>query len=101
MGVNLLFALTRRAARALGEDYDTEVVEMHHRLKKDAPSGTALRLLEIILEERRLEPSPLRHGRQGITGERRPRRSASTPCAGATSSATTPCFSPAPASGSS
>lgn len=70
VGVNLLFALTRRATRVLGEEYDTEVVEMHHRLKKDAPSGTAVRLLEIILEERRLEASALRHGRQGITGER-------------------------------
>jgi 4-hydroxy-tetrahydrodipicolinate reductase len=70
VGVNLLFALTRRAARALGEDYDTEVIEMHHRMKKDAPSGTAARLLEIILEERKLERSALRHGRSGITGER-------------------------------
>lgn len=70
VGVNLLFALTRRAARALGEDYDTEVVEMHHRHKKDAPSGTAARLLEIILEERKLDQSSLRHGRQGVTGER-------------------------------
>ena len=71
VGVNLLFALTRRATRTLGEDYDTEVVEMHHRLKKDAPSGTAMRLLEIILEERKLESSALRYGRQGITGERK------------------------------
>ena len=70
VGVNLLFALTRRAARALGGDYDTEVVEMHHRLKKDAPSGTAVRLLEIILEERKLDQAALRHGRRGITGER-------------------------------
>lgn len=70
VGVNLLFALTRQAARVLGEDYDAEVIEMHHRLKKDAPSGTAARLLEIILEERRLDPKAVRHGRQGITGER-------------------------------
>jgi len=70
VGVNLLFALTRRAARALGDEYDTEVVEMHHRMKKDAPSGTAERLLEIILEERRLDRDALRHGRKGITGER-------------------------------
>jgi len=70
VGVNLLFALTARAARALGEDFDTEVVEMHHRMKKDAPSGTAERLLEIILEARRLERGALRHGRQGIAGPR-------------------------------
>ena len=70
VGVNLLFALTRRATQVLGADYDTEVVEMHHRFKKDAPSGTAARLLEIILEERKLSGSALRHGRSGITGER-------------------------------
>lgn len=70
VGVNLLFALTRRAASVLGADYDAEVIEMHHRFKKDAPSGTAARLLEIILDERKLDASALRHGRQGITGER-------------------------------
>jgi 4-hydroxy-tetrahydrodipicolinate reductase len=72
VGVNLLFALTRRAAQVLGSDYDAEVIEMHHRFKKDAPSGTAARLLEIILEERKLTAESLRHGRQGITGERKP-----------------------------
>lgn len=72
VGVNLLFALTRRAAGLLGPDYDAEVVEMHHRFKKDAPSGTAARLLEIILEERKLGREALRHGREGITGERKP-----------------------------
>lgn len=71
VGVNLLFALTRRAAGVLGADYDAEVVEMHHRFKKDAPSGTAARLLEIILEERKLGADALRHGRSGITGERK------------------------------
>ncbi len=72
VGVNLLFALTRRATQVLGADYDTEVIEMHHRFKKDAPSGTAARLLELILEERKLNASALRHGRSGITGERTP-----------------------------
>lgn len=70
VGVNLLFALTRRAAGVLGADYDAEVIEMHHRFKKDAPSGTAARLLEIILEERQLTATALRHGREGIVGER-------------------------------
>lgn len=70
IGVNVLFALTRRAAAILGSDYDAEVIEMHHRFKKDAPSGTAARLLEIILEERKLGREALRHGREGITGER-------------------------------
>lgn len=70
VGVNLLFALTQRAAAVLGSDYDAEVIEMHHRFKKDAPSGTAARLLEVILQERKLNASALRHGREGITGER-------------------------------
>jgi 4-hydroxy-tetrahydrodipicolinate reductase len=72
VGVNLLFSLTQRAARILGADYDAEVIEMHHRFKKDAPSGTAARLLEIILQERHLTPAALRHGRKGLTGERSP-----------------------------
>ncbi len=72
IGVNLLFALTRRATAILGPDYDTEVIEMHHRFKKDAPSGTAARLLEIILEERKLGAEALRHGREGMTGARQP-----------------------------
>ena len=70
VGVNVLFALTQQAARILDAGYDAEVVEMHHRFKKDAPSGTAARLLEIILEERKLTAAALRHGREGITGER-------------------------------
>ncbi len=73
IGVNLLFGLTRQAARVLDANYDAEVIEMHHRFKKDAPSGTAARLLEIILEERKLGADALRHGRSGITGERTPR----------------------------
>jgi len=69
VGVNLLFALTRRAARVLG-DADVEVLEMHHRLKKDAPSGTAARLLEILMEERQATAADLRHGREGLVGAR-------------------------------
>jgi 4-hydroxy-tetrahydrodipicolinate reductase len=51
-GVNVLFALTRRAAESLGKEFDLDVVELHHRTKKDAPSGTAKRLLEILGEVR-------------------------------------------------
>ncbi len=70
-GVNTLFWLTRKAAEILGPSYDLEVVEMHHRLKKDAPSGTATTLLEILGEVRQVQlAEALRHGRQGITGER-------------------------------
>jgi len=70
-GVNALFWLTRRAAEILGPAFDLEVVEMHHRLKKDAPSGTATTLLEILGDVRKLQlEDALRHGRKGITGER-------------------------------
>jgi len=71
VGVNTLFWLTRKAAEILGPDFDLEVVEMHHRLKKDAPSGTARRLAEILAEVRNLNYSAdTRHGRHGIVGER-------------------------------
>lgn len=70
-GVNALFWLTRKAAEILGPDFDLEVVEMHHRLKKDAPSGTAATLAEILASVRSLElQSALRHGREGIVGQR-------------------------------
>ena len=48
VGVNALFALTRRTAELLGGEFDVSVIEMHHRTKKDAPSGTAKRLVEIL-----------------------------------------------------
>jgi 4-hydroxy-tetrahydrodipicolinate reductase len=70
-GVNTLFWLTRKAAEILGPAFDLEVVEMHHRLKKDAPSGTATTLLEILADVRKLQlEEALRHGRKGIVGER-------------------------------
>jgi 4-hydroxy-tetrahydrodipicolinate reductase len=70
-GVNTLFWLTRKAAEILGPNFDLEVVEMHHRLKQDAPSGTATSLLEILAEVRQLQlKEALRHGRQGMTGPR-------------------------------
>jgi len=72
-GVNTLFWLTRKAAEILGPSFDLEVVEMHHRRKKDAPSGTATTLLEILGDVRKLHlKDALRHGRQGITGQRTP-----------------------------
>lgn len=70
VGVNLLFYLTGRAAKTLPSEYEVEIVEMHHRFKKDAPSGTASRLAEIVLENRGLGPDAIAHGRDGITGER-------------------------------
>ncbi len=72
-GVNTLFWLTRKAAEILGPDFDLEIVEMHHRLKKDAPSGTAKMLAEILAEVRKLQlDQAARHGRVGIVGERTP-----------------------------
>jgi 4-hydroxy-tetrahydrodipicolinate reductase len=71
IGVNTLFWLTKKTAEILGPAFDLEVVEMHHRLKKDAPSGTAKRLAEILAEVRHLDyHDDIRHGRHGIVGER-------------------------------
>ena len=71
-GVNTLFWLTRKAAEILGPGFDLEIVEMHHRMKMDAPSGTAKTLAQILAEVRKqhLEKTA-RHGRLGI-GERVP-----------------------------
>ena len=72
-GVNTLFWLTRKAAEILGPEFDLEIVEMHHRLKKDAPSGTAKSLAEILANVRKLQLEKVaRHGRVGIVGERTP-----------------------------
>jgi 4-hydroxy-tetrahydrodipicolinate reductase len=71
-GVNTLFWLTSKAAEILGSDYDLEIVEMHHRMKKDAPSGTAKTLAEILAVARKQSLDKIaRHGRMGI-GERAP-----------------------------
>ena len=71
VGVNTLFWLTKKAAEILGPDYDAEVVEVHHRLKKDAPSGTARRLVEVLDEAYGLDfEKDTRHGRVGMPGER-------------------------------
>jgi 4-hydroxy-tetrahydrodipicolinate reductase len=70
-GVNALFWLTRKAAGILGPDYDLEIVEMHHRLKKDAPSGTAQTLAQILARARQQQLDKVaRHGREGMVGER-------------------------------
>lgn len=71
VGVNVALKLVETAARALGPEYDIEVFEMHHRLKVDAPSGTALKLGEVAAAARgtSLEKSAV-HARHGVTGER-------------------------------
>lgn len=71
IGVNTLFWLTKKACEILGPDFDLEVVEMHHRHKIDAPSGTARRLAEILAEARGLSyETDCRHGREGDVGAR-------------------------------
>jgi 4-hydroxy-tetrahydrodipicolinate reductase len=73
VGVNTLFWLAREAAGLLGPDFDLEVIEAHHRQKKDAPSGTARRLVEILAEARQLSlERDVRHGRAGAAGPRDP-----------------------------
>ncbi|GAA5133767.1 4-hydroxy-tetrahydrodipicolinate reductase [Prosthecobacter algae] len=74
VGVNTLFWLTRKAAELLGPDFDLEVVEMHHRMKKDSPSGTARTLVEILAGVRGLDyDTDCRHGRFGDVGARTPK----------------------------
>jgi 4-hydroxy-tetrahydrodipicolinate reductase len=68
VGVNALFSLAERAAGILGSSFDVEIVEAHHRMKRDAPSGTAKTLAEIL--QRALKLSDARHGREGMIGER-------------------------------
>ncbi|HLS29094.1 MAG TPA: 4-hydroxy-tetrahydrodipicolinate reductase [Opitutales bacterium] len=70
IGVNLLFYLTQKAAEVLGDGFDPEIMEMHHRMKKDSPSGTADRLLEILMKARRLKRENVTHGREGMVGKR-------------------------------
>jgi len=71
VGVNTLFWLTKKTAEILGSDFDLEIIEMHHNLKKDAPSGTAKRLAEILCDVRHLQyQKDVMHGREGLVGER-------------------------------
>jgi 4-hydroxy-tetrahydrodipicolinate reductase len=73
LGVNLVAGLVRRMATALGEDFDIEIVEMHHRMKVDAPSGTALLLGEAAAAGRGVSLADTRVStRDGHTGARRP-----------------------------
>ena len=73
LGVNLLVGLTRKVAEALDTDWDIEVIEAHHRMKVDAPSGTALMLGEAAAEGRGIALEDHREsGRDGITGARAP-----------------------------
>ncbi len=70
IGINLLYYLTEKTARILGLDYNPEVLEMHHRHKKDAPSGTAEGLVRVLRQAYGLAEENVAHGRHGLTGER-------------------------------
>lgn len=74
VGVNLCFKLLEIAAKVMGDESDIEIIEAHHRHKKDAPSGTALRMGEVVADTlgRDLKTCAV-YGREGITGERDPK----------------------------
>jgi 4-hydroxy-tetrahydrodipicolinate reductase len=71
LGVNLLLKVLQDVARVLGDDYDIEIIEAHHRLKKDAPSGTALKMAQVIADavNRNLDEVGV-YARHGIIGQR-------------------------------
>jgi 4-hydroxy-tetrahydrodipicolinate reductase len=71
VGVNLMFKIVEEVAQILGPDYDCEIIEAHHRMKKDAPSGTALRLGEVIAHALGKNLAEVGvYGRRGMIGER-------------------------------
>lgn len=74
LGINVMYRLLREAATYLGDEYDVEVVEAHHHFKKDSPSGTALRMGEVVAEALGRPLADLAcYGRHGLVGERPPR----------------------------
>lgn len=70
LGVNVLIHLAATATRALGETFDAELIEMHHRNKVDAPSGTALALADAVRDAKSFPKSAFVYGREGKTGAR-------------------------------
>ncbi len=68
VGINLSAKLVKLAAQVLGNDFDVEIIEAHHNLKKDAPSGTALKFLKIVQET--FQTNDVVYGREGIVGAR-------------------------------
>ena len=70
IGVNTLNYLTKKAAQLLKDKFEAEVLEMHHHHKKDAPSGTAVRILEILQGIYQIQDEQVVHGRKGLVGAR-------------------------------
>jgi len=72
LGVNILFELVRKVSGILDDQYDIEIIETHHRYKKDAPSGTALKIAEIIAREKNIDLEKMAvYGRSGNVGQRK------------------------------
>jgi 4-hydroxy-tetrahydrodipicolinate reductase len=70
VGVNVLFWLTRKAAELLGRDFNPEIIETHHKMKKDAPSGTAKTLAEVLKTVQKKDEIPIQSIREGdVVGE--------------------------------
>jgi 4-hydroxy-tetrahydrodipicolinate reductase len=73
VGLNALWAIAAQAVRVLGPEFDIEIIEMHHKHKVDAPSGTAVRLAEVVAQARGLDvKTATKHGREGQVGARTP-----------------------------
>ena len=71
VGVNLMFKVIKDISRVLGDDFDIEIIEAHHRLKKDSPSGTAMRIAQILAQTLKRDIDKVGvYGRKGIVGER-------------------------------
>ena len=71
VGVNVAYQALALVAKALGDDYDVEITEIHHRFKKDAPSGTALKMAEVVADALGRDLAKVAvYGREGLTGER-------------------------------
>ncbi|HMK65674.1 MAG TPA: 4-hydroxy-tetrahydrodipicolinate reductase [Thermodesulfobacteriota bacterium] len=73
VGVNVLFKVVRDVAQTLGEGFDIEILEVHHKMKKDAPSGTAMKLAQVLAQARSQNLDEVAvYERKGIIGERKP-----------------------------
>ena len=72
VGVNMIYKVIGEMAKALGDEYDIEVIEAHHRLKKDAPSGTALKIAEVLAKAMKRDLNQVGvYARKGLIGERK------------------------------
>ena len=72
VGVNLIYKVIGEMAKTLGDEYDIEIIEAHHRLKKDAPSGTALKIAEVLAKAAKRDLHQVGvYARKGLIGERK------------------------------